>query len=100
MADRLVEKIRDITLRIDSTAFDDDISETIEACKTDMKLNGIKEDKIVDTDPLILRAIKLFCKSEYADDEKEMEQFRTAYEALRNHLSLSIDYTKDSDSND
>jgi hypothetical protein len=88
----LLDSIK-LVIRVDGTMLDSDIQETIDACKTDLKLAGILEGKILESDPLILRTIKLFCKSEYSSNENESARFREAYEALRNHLSLSIEYT-------
>lgn len=92
MAVTLLEKVKS-SLRIDDTFLDIDIQDNIDACEADMQLCGILPSKIVDTDPLILRAIKTYCKSEYSSDDKESEKYRRAYEMLRDHLSMSIDYT-------
>lgn len=88
----MLEKIK-LALRFDDDALDDDILDNIEAAKADMKLCGICENKIVNTDPLILRAVKTFCKAEFSTDDKESDRYRNAYEKLRDHLSLSIEYT-------
>jgi uncharacterized phage protein (predicted DNA packaging) len=87
----LIDKVK-LALKIDDNTLDDDIQDTIDAAIADMKLCGIFESKIVDTDTLILRAIKTFCKAEYSKDDKESGRYRDSYEMLRNHLSMSIDY--------
>jgi hypothetical protein len=88
----LLDSIK-LVIRVDGTMLDSDIQDTINACKADLKLAGIIEEKILESDPIILRTIKLFCKSEYSSNENESARFREAYQALRNHLALSIDYT-------
>lgn len=92
MEETLFQKIKTVTLRKDSNVFDGDIQETIDAGKADLELAGISKERITEGDALIIRALKLFCKAEYSTDEKETDRCRVAYEALRNHLALSIDY--------
>lgn len=88
----MLEKIK-LALRMDSNALDGDIQDTIDAAKADLKLCGVLETKIVDTDPLIIRAVKTFCKYEFSSDDKESAKYKVSYEMLRDHLALSIDYT-------
>ena len=57
-----LDKIK-TTLRIDDNFLDEDIQDTIDSATGDLRLCGIVEDKIVETDPLILRAVKTFCKA-------------------------------------
>lgn len=90
----MLEKIR-LALRIDETELDEEIQDTIEAAKSDLKLCGVLESKIVETDPIILRAIKTFCKAEFSNDDKEAARLKESYEMIRNHLCLSIEYTQD-----
>lgn len=87
----LLNKVK-TCLRIDDTYLDEDIQDTIDAAFNDLKLCGIMQSKIVETDPLILRAVKIFCKAEYSVDEKEAARYRQSYEMLRDHLSMSMDY--------
>lgn len=87
----MLDKVK-LVLRIDDTVLDEDIQDTINAAMADLKLCGVLESKIVETDPLILRAVKTFCKAEYSSDDKEAARYRQSYEMLRNHLSMSVDY--------
>lgn len=88
----MLEKIK-LALRIDDDSLDEEIQDTIDAAKADLKLSGVLESKIVETDPLILRAIKTFCKHEFSTDDKEADRYKESYEMIKVHLSLSIDYT-------
>lgn len=88
----LLDKVK-LALRIDDIDLDDDIQDTIDAATADLKLCGILENKITETDPLILRAIKTFCKAEFSTDVNEAERYKESYAMIRNHLALSIDYT-------
>lgn len=90
----MLEKIK-LALRIDSDDLDEEIKDSIDAAKSDLKLSGVQEDKIDDSDSLIVRAIKVYCKAEMSTDNVEAERYRKSYEMLRDHLCLSVDYTGD-----
>ena len=92
----LIDKVK-LSLREDGTALDDDIMDTIDACKSDLELSGVLESKITESDPLVVRAIKLYCKSEYSSDETESTRYRNNYESLKIHMCLSSDYTTETD---
>lgn len=88
----MLEKIK-LALRIDSDDLDDEIQDTIDAAKADLKLSGVLESKIIDTDSLILRAVKIYCKAEFSTDDKESIRYSNSYNMLKTHLCLSSDYT-------
>lgn len=91
--DALLEAVK-IALRVDGTALDDDINDSILACRADLKLSGVTATLSgSSTDALITRAVKLFCRAEYSSDDKESTRYRNAFEALKIHLTLSSDYT-------
>ena len=72
---------------------DVEIQDLIDAAKADLVLCGVNELKIVETDPLVKRAIILYCKANYGYEEPKMaERFLMSYESLRNHLSLSVEH--------
>lgn len=86
----LTDKVRD-ALRISSksAAITTDINDSIEACKLDLAAAGVKNIK--ETDALIIRAIKLFCRAEFNFNGKT-EQYRQSYELQKMSLSLDSDY--------
>lgn len=86
----MIDKIK-TCLRIDDE-FDEDIKDTIQAAIADLEISGIKKEKILETDPLILRAIKIFCKMEYSADEKESIRLKESYESLKTHLTVCVEY--------
>ena len=89
----MLEKVKE-ALRVSGTDQDVEIQDLIEAAKADLKLSGINESKIVDTDPLIKRAIIVYCKAHFGyDDPKITERFEQSYISLKQHLTLSIEYT-------
>ena len=88
----MLEKIK-LALRIDSDDLDEEIQDSIEAARADLKLSGVLEYKIDDSDSLIVRAIKVYCKAEFSTDNTEAERYRKSYEMLKDHLCLSTDYS-------
>lgn len=85
----MFEKIKR-NLRVSINAFDEDINDLIESAKSDMKIHGVK--KIDDDDPLIMRAVDLYCKGHFYLDNKDSERYLESYQSLRDHLSLAGDY--------
>jgi uncharacterized phage protein (predicted DNA packaging) len=82
-----------LALRISSSAFDSEITDLIEAAKADLQLSGVKQEKADDdNDPLIKRAIIVYCKANFGYDNPEAERFQQSYDMLKQHLSLSYDY--------
>lgn len=71
-----------------------EVLDLIEAAKMDLIISGVLAEKVVDTDFLIKRAINLYCKANYSyEDPKIAERFEQQYISLKQHLTLSIDYT-------
>ena len=85
----MLEKIK-LSLRIKSNTFDTEIFDLIESAKLDLKYSGvvlIRED-----DPLIVQAIKTYCKANFGLDNKDSEKYQKSYDMLKQHLSLCGDY--------
>ena len=97
MATTLTEKMRK-ALRISnmSKTITDEINDTIEACKMDMKAVGIVN--INESDALIIRAIRLYCRAEF-NYSGVGEKYRESYELQKMSLCMDIDYNtkKESD---
>ena len=82
-------------LRISHTMLDDDVEDTIEACLLDLKVCGVKgpvQDYPQDLDPLILNAVKLFCKAAFTDDTAKAAAYQERYDALKSCLMMANDY--------
>jgi len=80
-------------LRVSGAALDTEIQDLIDAAKADLRLTGVHPDRIVDTDPLIKRAITVYCKAHFGYDNPEAERFQQSYDMLKAHLTLSQEYT-------
>lgn len=77
-------------IRVKAAAFDTEISDLIEAGKLELKISGVdKEDY---EDPLIKRALILYCKIHFGYDNPDADRLTTAYELLKSHLAVSADY--------
>ena len=82
------------SLRLSTTAYDTEVSDLIDECKADLKLSGVLEAAIVDTDPMIKRAIKTYTKANFGFDNPDAEKLLESYKMLKIHLCLSTDYTE------
>ncbi|WP_294352181.1 head-tail connector protein [uncultured Clostridium sp.] len=85
----MLEKIK-LALRVSSSVTDEDILDLIEACKIDLKISGI--NRIKEDDPLIIQAVKLYCKANYGIDNSESDKYTKCYDSLKVSLSLCGDY--------
>ena len=83
-----------LALRIspDTTAYDGEVQDLIEAAKADLRLSGVDPAKLDELDPLIKRAIVTYCKAHFGFDNPDAERLQRAYDMLKAHLTLSQDY--------
>lgn len=83
-----------VALRIspDTTAFDGEVQDLIEAAKADLRLAGVAEAKLDGSDPLVKRAVITYSKAHFGWDVPDAERLERAYEMLKAHLTLSQDY--------
>lgn len=85
----MLQKIKD-ALRVSGEALDEEIQDLIDAAKADLRLSGITKNE---DDPLILRAITIYCKAHFGYEEPaQAELFMKSYNALKVHLALSREY--------
>lgn len=90
----LIDDVKDV-LRESGADSETEIQDLIDAAKDDLRFSGVIESKITDDEPLIKRAINLYCKAHFSyEDPKQGERFESAYEGLKNHLCLSIEFTE------
>jgi len=86
----MLKQVR-LSLRLTNKTFDSEIKDLIEACKRDLKLAGVVN--IVDDDPLILRAVTLYCKGHFGFADIG-DNFLQSYEMLKISLCLAGDYNQ------
>lgn len=92
----LLTKIKN-NLRISHSALDDDLSDTVEACLRDLQVCGVQA---VETDPLILNAVKLYCRKEYTDDTSKAAEYQKRYDALKSCLMMASEYNGEADADE
>ncbi|MFB4258974.1 head-tail connector protein [Shouchella clausii] len=83
-------------LRLTSDVFDDEVQDLIESARSDLIQSGVsplvakKED-----DPLIRRAVILYCKAHFGMDNPDAVRFAQSFDMLKQHLTLAGDYSGD-----
>lgn len=93
--DELLSKIK-TSLRISHDKLDDDVRDTIFACLADLKVCGLR-DEVLDTSkelpPLILVAVKLYCKADYTDDPAKAARYKEGYDGMKACLMMAEGYS-------
>ena len=84
----MLDKIKK-ALRISNDFYNDEITDLINACKKDLELAGVASSRINDTDPIIIKTIKCYCKGNFGFDNNEAERFIQSYESLKSFLCLN-----------
>ena len=89
----MIQDVKD-ALRVSGDDLDTEIQDLIESAKADLILSGVNKDKVVGADPLIKRAIIVYCKANFGYDDVNMAtRFEQSYISLKHHLTLSAEYT-------
>jgi hypothetical protein len=90
-----LEQIK-LAVRITHNKLDADIQADIAACLADLRVCGVRYAD--ESDPLMLNAIKLWCRSLYTDDAVKGAEYMRRYEALKTCLMMAEGYGwRDSD---
>ena len=97
MADNILTKIK-LALRVSHTKLDEDIQADIDACLADLELCGVVYAPM--NDPLVLNAIKLWCRSLYTDDPAKGAEYLRRYESLKASLMMADGYGREDDLDD
>lgn len=92
MAAALLEKVK-LSLRRSHDKLDDDLQDQIAAALADLEVCGVIYAD--ETDPLIINAVKLYCKAENADDPNKGAEFMRRYEALKACLMMAEGYGRE-----
>ena len=90
----LVLKIKN-NIRIKHTKLDADIEDSIRTALADLEMCGVKVlivEESGDLDPLILNAVKLFCKAEYTDDPVKAAEYQRRYDSMKSSLMMAGKY--------
>ena len=96
----MLDKVK-LALRLSGTALDGEVSDLINAI-ADLRLVGINIPAQAGSssktlgDPLLDRAVVLYAKAEFGFND-DAERYRNAYDYLKCALSLTADYTEESE---
>ncbi len=97
MADNILTKIK-TALRITHSKLDEDIQTEIDACMMDLEVCGVV---LAHTgDPLIVNAVKLWCRAQYTDDTAKAAEYLRRYDALKASLMMAEGYAWEADDDD
>jgi len=97
----MLDKVK-LALRLSGTALDDEVSDLINAAIADLRLVGINvrgeggPPRKPRGAPLLDRAVVLYAKAEFGFND-DAERYRNAYDYLKCALSLTADYTEESE---
>lgn len=89
-----LEKVK-LSIRRSHDKLDADLLDDIASCVADLRVVGIVYAG--EEDPLILNAIKLWCKSLYTDDTAKAADYRARYDALKSCLMVAEGYGRPKD---
>lgn len=87
----LLEKVK-LALRLSDDDFDSELTDLIDACLADLNIAGIDGDKVVDTDPLVIRAVVTFCKMNFGEPDN-YDRLKESYDEQKAQLWMSSGYT-------
>lgn len=90
----LLAKVKIAVRRTDTTAFDTELSDLIDACLADLGIAGV--DQTDTTDPLIVRAVCTYCKTNFGETD-EYEHLKASYDEQKATLQMSNKYTNYAD---
>jgi hypothetical protein len=77
-------------LRISHNVLDEDLVDTIDACLADLETCGVVVP--AEDDPLILGAVKVYCRKEYTDDTAKAAEYQKRYDAMKASLMMAEGY--------
>ena len=94
----MLNKVK-LALRITTDAFDDELNDLIAAALADLGLAGvINEGGSETTDPLIIRAVVTFCRTNFGQPD-DYERLKAAYDEQKAQLQTATGYTDWGDEN-
>lgn len=95
----MLEKIK-LSMRITHNVLDEDININIDACMLDLRRVGVHPNVAIASskDALIYKAAELYCKWQY-DYNGKADQYKKAYESLRDAISLCDQYIERENAN-
>lgn len=90
----LLAKVKIAVRRTDTTAFDSELNDLIDACLVDLGIAGVDSTDL--TDPLIIRAVCTYAKVHFGETD-EYEHLKQSYDEQKATLQMSSRYTNFAD---
>ena len=87
--DELLAKVK-VALRIVTDAFDDELTDLINAALLDMHVAGVTDAEM--TDALIIRAVITYCKMNFGEPD-QYDQLKRSYDEQKAQLGMADGYT-------
>ena len=85
----VIEKVK-MALRITTDAYNDELSDLIEAAKLDLGVAGVELPS--ETNPLVSRAIVTYVKMHFGDSP-DYERLKASYDEQKAQMSMATGYT-------
>ena len=92
----MLEEVK-MALRISNTAYDDEIINLIDACKSDLETSGVAPSYFEEFNyrALIKQAVITYCKAQFGYDNQDAGRLNENYELLKQKLVIVYhDYVK------
>ena len=87
----MLNKVR-MALRITTEAFDDELTDLINAGLADLGIAGANGENVVLTDPLTIRAIITYCKMNFGEPD-EYDRLKKSYDEQKAQMSMATGWT-------
>lgn len=79
-----------LSMRIVTTAFDEEIRSLINAAVLDLGIAGVTNDSL--SDPLVFRAVVTYCRMNFGAPE-EYDKLKASYDEQKAQMSMATGYT-------
>ena len=85
----MLEEVK-MALRISNNAYDNEITNLIDACKSDLETSGVAPSYFLEETnrALIKQAILTYCKAQFGYDNQDAGRLNESYELLKQKLSI------------
>jgi hypothetical protein len=79
-------------MRITTDAFDDEISDLVDAALADLRIAGVRGTNVALSDPLVLRAVITYCRLSFGEPD-EYDRLKRSYDEQKAQMSMATGYT-------
>ena len=87
----MLEKVKRTLRLMNTTAFDEDIQDLIDAAYIDLGIAGVAD--VEETDPIIIRAVNTYCKLNFGEPE-DADRLKASYDEQKAQLATHTGYTR------